>query len=355
MIKINVTLGQPQTLLAADRADRLGLAYFPDMPAIAVETTPHLRLFLVAGVSSYLVEGADLHHISRARKVLSPGKPGSYDNGYAGLAGIVPTSKGNLYALYHAEDHKGMPPIPGGIPGFYASVAAASSTDDGHNWRKIGPVITSVRPKEWTAFPGQADRGAGEPCLTVDHTGKFLFAYYTDHSRIEGRGVQICLARVPLPLPLSTGWRKYHNGGFSEPGLGGRDTPVVSASHLNSSDSLMPSVHYSKALNCYVMLFNVNCWKEHTDFAGPKRSGIYVSYSSDGTVWQEPLCLIADGATAYIGRPVTWHPSIVWDRDSTREGWLLYGHSDRWGHRSNESGIPHYLAGRRIMFRRETH
>ncbi|MES2460042.1 MAG: hypothetical protein V4671_05620 [Armatimonadota bacterium] len=360
MININVTLGKPQTLLAAGSAHGLGLAYFPDMPLIALKTVPFLRLIVVAGVSSYILEGSDLHHLSHPRKVLSPGNPGSYDNGYAGLAGVIPDSKGkkgNLYALYHAEDHEGMPPIPGGIPGFYASVAAASSTDEGRSWHKIGPVITSVRPKAWTAFNGQADRGVGEPCLTVDRTEKFLYAYYTDHSRIAGRGVQICLARAPLPV-RARGWRKYYNGQFSEPGLGGRDTPVMSVRHLNDSDALMPSVHYSKALHCYVMLFNVNCWKEHRDSAEPKLSGVYVSYSEDATVWQEPQRLLADNATAWIGHSVTWHPSIVWDPGSTQSGWLVYGYSERWGHRSGNSdtsGIPHYLVGQRIAFRRQEH
>jgi hypothetical protein len=108
------------------------------------------------------------------------------------------------------------------------------------------------------------------------------------------------------------------------------------------------------------MLFNVNCWKkqsekEQTVPGESKLSGVYGSYSDDGIVWQEPERLIADNATARIGRSVTWHPSIVWDRGSTSRGWLLYGHSPRWGHRWDKSGIPHYLVGRRIAFRRDDH
>jgi hypothetical protein len=147
--RFRVTMGEPKLLLGAGS---LGLDYFPDMPVVALETKPHARLLITAEVSTYLVEGADIEHLTHAEKVLSPGTPGSFDNGSVGVAGLHRQGRHAWYAFYHAEDQEGMPPIPGGVPGFYASVGAALSNDDGRTWRKLGPVLTSGKPKEWTAY-----------------------------------------------------------------------------------------------------------------------------------------------------------------------------------------------------------
>lgn len=348
MGRITVLLGKPKALLSSDK---LGLAYFPDMPVVALSAPGFpVRLLIVAGVSTYLMEGADIEHLTRARKVLSPGKHGSYDNGYAGIAGVFRNEPGKIYALYHAEDQEGMAPIAGGIPGFYACVAAATSSDEGRTWQKLGPAITSSLPRTWAAYPEQADRGIGEPCLIANPSGKYLYAYYTDHTRSDSSGVQIGMARASLPVK-TPGWNKYFNGRFTEPGIGGKNTPVISAHHLKEADAIMPYVTYSGTLQSYVMLFNVNCWRELAEPTRPAVSGIYVCYSKDGIQWSEPERLIADYAVARIGSSVAWHPSILWDKGSTRNGWLLYGYSEHWGHRADKSGVPHYLVGRRIAFR----
>lgn len=343
-----VTIGEPKTLLPPGS---LGLEYFPDMAVAALQTKPSMRLLVAAGISTYLLEGADIEHLTRAEKVLSPGPPGAFDNGYVGVAGVYRHRDGSWYAFYHAEDQEDMPPIPGGIPGFFASVGAAISKDDGRTWRKLGQILTSAKPKGWTAYPGQADRGVGEPCVAPDRTGKYVFGYYTDHSRVGGRGVQICMARAPLP-PVDGAWRKLREGAFAEPGLAGADTPVVSARHLDQADAMMPFVVYSAGLRTFIMVLNVNCWKELRSGTAPSVSGVYVCYSGDGTHWSGPEKLFTDWAIARIGQSVSWHPSILWDTGSTSEGWLIYSHSERWGHR-DKSGIPHYMVGRRIRFRRD--
>jgi hypothetical protein len=341
-----VTLGEPKTLLAAGS---LGLNYFPDMPVVALETRPRLRLLVTATISTYLVEGADIEHLTRAEKVMSQGTPGSFDNGYAGIAGLYRQGRRTWYAVYHAEDQQGMPPIPGLIPGFYASIGEAVSRDGGRFWRKLGPALTSSKPKQWAARPGQPDRGLGEPCLAPDRSGKYLYCYYTDHSRAAGRGVQIALARAGLPLAPGR-WLKFRDGEFREPGLGGVDTTLISAWELGQSDALMPFVVWSGELRTYIMLLTVNCWREFS--AGtPRISGIYVCYSGDGIHWSAPEKLFTHWVVARVGRAVAWHPSILWDAGSTRAGWLIYGYSEHWGHRFNRSGIPHYMVGRRVSFR----
>ncbi len=347
--RITAQLGEPRVLIPNKG---LGLKYFPDEAIAIVQREPQLRLLLTAGVSSWLVQGADIENLRMARQVLTPGPKGSFDGGYAGISGAYLHTDGKLYAIYHAEDQEGMPGLPGDIPGFYCSLALAVSPDLGETWAKLGPIVTSNMGKEWVAYTGQADRGVGEPGIVVEKGGSHLLAYYTDHSRQDGRGVQICLARAPISrgAPGPGAWRKYFDGGFSEPGLGGRETPVLSARHLDGADAIQAHPVYSDALRKYVMVFNVNCWKEYMFDDKPKYSGIYVAYSDDGIRWSAPEPLIIDYAVPVVGRSVSWQASLVWDPDSTLAGWLIYSHSDKWGHEEAGTGTPHYMVGRRIRF-----
>ncbi|NQT87114.1 hypothetical protein HQ560_10135 [bacterium] len=350
--EVSVTLGERRVIL---KSGQLGLKYFPDGAVSVLEGAPEapFRMIVPAGVHTYLVEGKSLTTLTKAVKVLSPGGKGEFDNGYAGISSAYHHSDGRWYGFYHAEDQEGMPPIPGGIPGFYCCVAVAVSEDGGESWRKLAPCLTSSKPKAWTAFPKQTDRGLGEACTAVSREGAHLYAYYTEHSRVDGRGVQICMARAPIAdkaAPPGPGaWFKYHKGGFAQPGLGGLDTPVLSAAGMDGADAAFPHVSYSKALDRYVMVFNINVWKEFVENRGLQRSGIYVTYADDGIHWSEPKLLIRDYAVARTGQSVSWHPAVVWDDAARQAGWLVYSHSPNWGH-AHQGRTPHHMVARRITF-----
>ncbi len=342
------TLGPPRLLLPSGR---LGLEHFPDTPATVLSPPPRLRMLVAAGTSTALLAGTGVEDLTTARlHVLVPGARGSPDNGYAGVSGAV-ESNGTVYAAYHAEDQEGLPTIPGtgGTAGFHASVGLAVTRDGGQSFEKVGLAVTSPKPKGWKAFPGQADSGAGEPWILRSRDGAWWLLYYTDHSRMDGRGVQICMARAPASLPPAPGaFRKLYRGEFTEPGLGGLDTPILDALAFDHADSFGPQVTYSPALGLYVMVFDLNVWKELVDEDGRlRRSGIYLATSSDGVRWSRPEPLLIDWAVATVGRSVSWHPAILLDPDGSTEGWLVYGHTPRWG----TGGTPHHLWGRRIVLR----
>jgi hypothetical protein len=281
-------------------------------------------------------------------QVLKPGQPESFDNGYAGISGVARNpGTGDLLAFYHAEDHEGMPPIPGGIPGFYCSVGLAVSKDDGASFRKLGSVITGSLPKD---LKGRADQGCGDLCVVADADRRYLYLYYTDHSRIDNRGVQICMARCPLADAGTTGkWKKYHNGAFEEPGLGGKETPVLSAPAM-LADAIFPQVTFVRELHCYIMVFNITVYWEFGLGMKPSQSGIYIASSQDGVHWSRPTQLIAIQSIASIGKEVGWHPTLLLsavDGDSAK-GWLYYSYSENWGHKAPQK--PHYLVGQPIAF-----
>lgn len=340
---IHHQLGQSKVFL---RHGQLGLKYFPDEP-VCVLKWERPTLLLAASKSTYLLTGPNLDGLQLAGEVLRPGRPGDYDGDYAGIGGIIRLPKPReLLALYHAEDHSGMPRIGyNAVPGFYASIAGAVSKDGGRSFRKLGPILRSRQGKD----PGsqQPDQGVGEVTACLSGDERFLLAYFSDHSRPDGRGVQISLARGPAADGGRPGtWRKYFEGKFDEPGLGGRDTAVVSMQKV-PGDAYAASVVHVRSLQRYVMVF---CCLAHADFESKRatRSGIYLTSSQDGIHWDEPQLLFPILTVPIPGREVGLHPSLYLteSRANRAEGWLFYGHSPRWGH--TEDDPAHHLVGRPI-------
>jgi len=344
---VTARLGPPRSLL---ESGRFGLKYYPDMAPTVLSPAPRLRILVAASNSTALLEGASPENLTTGfPDVLVPGKRGSPDNGYAGVSGAVALGT-TIYAVYHGEDQEGLSKLPGtgGIPGFHASVGLAATKDGGRTFEKLGWVVTSAKPKGWQAYPGQLDSGAGEPWILRSHDGAFWYLYYTDHSRVGGRGVQICMARAPASAPPAPGaFQKLYQGGFTEPGLGGRDTPILNAQAFDQGESFAPQVVYSSALRLYVMVLNLDVWKEFVEKRGLRRSGVYLATSRDGVRWSRPEPLFIDWAVAQVGQSVSWHPAVVFDPGSSTEGWLLYGHTAMWGPATG--GTPHHLWGRRIV------
>lgn len=345
-VEIAVRLGERKVIL---RDGQHGLKYFPDGAIAVVRKRPEYRILMAVGASSYLLEGENIESLVPVGKVLAPGGGGSFDNGYAGISGAYYHSgSGELLALYHAEDQEKMGRFDNGVVGFYCSVGLAVSRDDGATFTKMGPVITSHLPKN---PEGTRDQGCGEVCIVPDKSGSYLYAYYTDHSRIDGRGVQICMARCPINDKASPGaWRKLYEGSFSQPGLGGKDTPVVTARDMRA-DAVFPHVTYSGMLQKYVMVLNINFYMECINRTKPEQSGIYVAFSDDGIRWSEPVRLITAYSVPLLGEEIVWHPTLIWSDGDPAAGWLYYSYSESWGHRGSRKG--HYMVGQPITFSME--
>lgn len=345
---LRATLGEQITILGNGA---LGLRYFPDEGVSSIGDRSRVRLLIAATHDSYLVEGPDLLHLESARKVLSPGPRGSFDNGYTGISAVYAHRNGKLYAFYHAEDHEGMPSLGEDMPsGYYASVGVAESSDGGVRWTKLGQVVTSGKPKDFKAFPNHNARGAGLPGVVADTGGRYLYLYYTDQS-FASRGAQICMARADLSagIPGPGQWYKYDGSSFAEPGIGGRDVPILSVFHLNRAHALFPHVTYSAFLDRYLMIFNVNQWQESRGNLPAVSSGIYITHSRDGIAWNTPTQLVADYSVPVPGKSISWEATLLLNEESQgREGWLVYGFSPKWGS-AFFGRTPHYMVGRKIV------
>ena len=344
---IRATLGARKTLID-DRQH--GLKYFPDGRLAFITRRPTFRVLMAAGVATHLLKGERMASLKPVAKVLVPGEPGSFDNGYAGVNAVYQPDEKTLLAFYHAEDHEGMPPIPDGIPGFYCSVGLARSTDGGRAFEKLGPVLTSQSAKD---PKGLADQGVGELSVVPEPGGSYLYAYYTSHSRAGGRGVQICMARCPAASAADPrAWRKLHEGRFDQPGLGGKDTPAVSAKPIGA-DAFLPHVVYCKPLRKFVMAFCINAFRELK--GEPRRSGIYLLCSDDGIRWPwgARQQLLVAHTVPRLGTPLAWQPTLDLDDAPAAKGWLYYAYTGSWGHRPPHK--THHLVGQPIALTRPRH
>jgi hypothetical protein len=332
-----------------------GLTCFPDMPICEIKKKP-LTFLLVAGIGeTYLASGRTYPTAQVLDKVLSVGPAGSIDNNYAGISSVyVDKARKRLVAFYHAEDKEGMGNLSNGVFGAYWQICVAESPLDRIEFKKLGPIISADEPKKlraWETEGGPQEawliQGTGDPYVCEAADGGHLVCIYTEASNRlkEGRGVQVCVARCAKDTSGMPGsWKKFHRGGFSEPGLSGHDTPVITgAPH---AEAVNPQIMYVPEWKRYLAVFGVGFYTELN--SAPPRvrdSGFYVSTSENATEWSKPVKLVSIFNVWVNGQPSAMHPYLVVnrvDRDSLR-GFLRYAYSDKW------PDTPHHLAERPIQ------
>jgi hypothetical protein len=340
--QIKITLGPHQTVFDANYA---GLNYFPDEPISIISSRPHSFL-IVAGNKTILMRGRTFETAWPVRDVLTPGKPGDFDSGYAGITSIVMDDK-KILALYHAEDHVGGKISYSPVNRAYWSVGLATADINDSVFTKQGQILTgSVKKEEMK--PTDDHLGIGDATIIKDADGRFYFAYFSDLTHRANRGVVIGMARCPVDSGAAPGsWKKFHEGNFNEPGLGGREYPVVLPPSSFPSDVFAPHVTYVETAKKYIMTCNVMAHADH-EKQKAEQGGIYYALSDDGIKWSEPQLLLVGHPIPYVGRLYQAHPRLIIEKEqkSHATGWLLYCYSENWGTEGPHK--PHYLCRRRV-------
>jgi hypothetical protein len=93
-------------------------------------------------------------------------------------------------------------------------------------------------------------------------------------------------------IPLPGTWKKYYNGGYTEPGLGGNETPVPALKNYSGAN---PSVHFNTHLKKWVMVWHR--WNG---------SGLWLSVSDDLLNWQTPINVVPASSPEK-----KWYPTII--------------------------------------------
>lgn len=285
--------GQRATLRPASRVE---------MPAVADCNSPafwrngQIRVFNSAG-APMASGGDDQFHLGAAEAVALD-TPKDFS---VWIESTWLDSDGDLFAWYHHE--------PGGLCGGKLTVpqiGALFSSDGGRTFQDLGIVLESGDPEDCGAANGFFAGGHGDFSVIPDRGGKYLYFLFGNYGgSVEGQGVAIArMAVEDRRKPAGKIW-KYFEGGWTEPGLGGRVTPIFPAAvswQRSDTDSFWgPSVHWNSYLETYVVLLNHACCR-------PKwpQEGIYVSFNSDlgdPAGWSKPERIMA--------KPPDYYPQVM--------------------------------------------
>lgn len=171
---------------------------------------------------------------------------------FCDLVGVwVDPDTGGWYGLVHNE----FTPEPFGDGIHYDSLDYAVSTDQGRTWTIKSHVITSpysTRRGDTTAFPQQTYYyGDGDPRLFVDAASGYFYVYYGSRVVEKGGGWKAFyahVARAPISAKMAAGsWKKWYDGSWSEPGVGGRESNMVPVGSSSTSGYTPTSDEYNPA------------------------------------------------------------------------------------------------------------
>lgn len=251
----------------------------------------------------YRSHGPDIFHLD------TTGLAVRYDNECNGARWIEATWRdpdGTLWGWYHNEPVGVVPEVTDRhltAP----RIGAAVSRDNGATWHDLGfileaPADSLHRDTVNFYFAG----GNGDFCVIPDRQRQWLYVFFSAYGDFEEQGVAV--ARMPFAErgnPVGK-LRKWHGGKWSQPGLGGRLTPIFPARvdwHRKDADAFWgPSVHWNTYLRCWVMLLNRAMDKDWT------QEGVYISFCRDISrpmSWSAPVKILAPPY-----RP-GWYPQVV--------------------------------------------
>lgn len=185
---------------------------------------------------------------------------------------------GSILAWYHQErervcGNQQRPAMP--------QIGAAISYDGGLSFTDLGLVLTSGDPVDCSSQNGYFAGGHGDFSVRLDRDQQYFYFLFGNYGgEVANQG--IVAARLPYEdrFQPSGALQKYHRGGWGEPGLGGRVTPVFPAQvswQSDATDSFWgPAIHWNTHLEQYVMLLNRSCCTP-----GFPQEGIYISFNPD--------------------------------------------------------------------------
>ena len=163
-------------------------------------------------------------------------------------------------------------------------IGAVRSRDNGATWEELGLVLTAPAASlDCQALNGYFAGGHGDFSVTLDAGREWLYIFFGNYAGdVAGQGIAVARMKwTDRQAPAGRVW-KQHAGEWTEPGIGGRVTPVFAARtawQARDTDAFWgPSVHWNTYLTRYVMLMNRSCCSPEWP-----QEGIYISYAAELT------------------------------------------------------------------------
>jgi hypothetical protein len=297
---LSVSLGPAETVLGPDQR--------PDNPFHTLGNEPDIAAYVARpnpnydGAESYGFTTNDLEELKPfPTAVLVGGKSGTFDSCGAWLNSTW--QDGSLVrGWYHAETdclHR---------PSVRQSVAYAESYDGGRTFVKLNyPQNQVITAPQRYQNPIEASEGAPH----VIRVGDYLYMYF-----VANRDFKVRVARSRVADGGRPGkWFKYHDGRFSEPGIGGESSPIAPGTLARSW------VSYNSALNAFIGFSRVD-------------KGYGLAISPDGlNNWKKVTGPILESEGEYWNRNPNSKELITYlsligsngdDNDLSTDFWLYY-------------------------------
>jgi len=219
-----------------------------------------------------------------------------------------PDPDGTLYGWYHNEP-KGLCPGSEARTQYGLTsprIGAVRSRDNGATWQDLGLILTAPPGSlDCQAANGYFAGGHGDFSVMLDAGREWLYLFFGNYAGdAVTQGVAVARMRwADRAAPVGRVW-KHHAGGWAEPGVGGRTTPihpVTVAWQRPDTDAFWgPSVHWNTHLERYVMLLNRSCCRPEWP-----QEGVYISFAADlarPASWSPPRLLHRGGE---------WYPQVM--------------------------------------------
>jgi len=185
---------------------------------------------------------------------------------------------GSLLDVYHAEINT--------VTSFYSLLGLAVSRDDGLHWTDLGEIIRPNQPYE----ADLAGFDIGSPRLVDSPDGQYFYVYFPDWiangTTQPTTATVVSVARAPIASvleaasderPHAAAFKKYYEGEWGQPGIGGLSTDLnPKAGYAGSAN-----VAFDSAFGRYVMITDDT---QHIAYAE----------SADGLSWTLPVLLAQD-------------------------------------------------------------
>jgi len=328
-----------------------GVQWVPDENVTYIKSDGNIHLWVAGGVpntpgGTYYFTGAGFDNLAphqtssgNAVPVLTPSGSG-FDKDYAGVGSVIRAANGtDLLMFYHGEDHTCS---TDGHDRTKAGIGLARSSDGGITWNRLGQVISSSETIPADCIY-EGFKGAGNPTVLISRNGQYLYMYYMEWVSTHSSDA-ISLARASVNSDGAPGaWYKYKNGGFNEPGLGGKSDVVIQRATETAGYAGVPNVTFNSFLNRYLAIVMGH-------------DGFYYTSSGDGLIWDTPkrfwdVPAITNSALV-TGDNFYYYPTLIsvdqnTDDLTTHTAYLYYAHGLK-------NTTPHFMARRPVRIGYDT-
>lgn len=262
------------------RAEEVSLPAPTDGNSPAFWWQGKLRLFTSIGSPQRLNEADTQFGPWESRRV----QTGELRNKAIWIESVWVDKDGTLFGWYHHEPVGLYPDSTLTVP----MIGAVVSYDGGLTVHDLGIVLESGDEPDPDAANGFFTGGNGDVSVVLDRERRFFYFYFTNYGGPDDtQGVSVARLAFDDRFRPAGKVRKYFEGSWSEPGLGGRSSPILGTSrawrHGDPDSFWGPSVHWNSYLGCFVMLVN-----RAQGEPGWSQEGVYISYSSDPARWSVP-------------------------------------------------------------------